>query len=152
EPYIFVLRTDDGSRLWVNGQLIIDDWRNKSVSDSNSVTMNLQAGVRYDIKVEYYQATGGAEAHLSWYSPSQPKQIIPTARLYPTTVTPAPTSITSPLNAVAFLGQPFSFTVTAANSPISYTATGLPPGVNFNSTNGVMSGIPTLAGEFQVSL
>ena len=152
ETYVFVVRTDDGSKLWVNDQLLLDDWRSKSVSDTNSLAIELQAGVRYNIKIEYFQNTGSAEAHLSWYSESQPKQIIPTERLYPTTVTPAPTAITSPLSAIAFLGQPFSNTVTAANSPLTYTANGLPPGLNFNSTNGVISGVPTLAGLFAVTL
>ena len=63
--------------------MIMDGWVLKSVSDVNSVAINLQANVRYDIKLEYFQNTGFAEAHLSWYSPSQAKQIIPTARLYP---------------------------------------------------------------------
>ena len=56
------------------------------------------------------------------------------------------------MTAVGFSGQPFSFTVTGANLPNSYAANGLPPGLNFNSTNGVISGIPTLAGNFQVTL
>lgn len=152
ETYVFVVRTDDGSKLWVNGQLLVDDWRSKGVSDTVSVPIDLVADVRYDIKLEYFQNTGSAEAHLSWYSPSQPKQIIPTARLYPATVTPAPTAITSPLSAIAFLGQPFSNAVTAANSPIEYTASGLPPGLGFNATNGVISGVPAQAGLFPVTL
>jgi hypothetical protein len=66
--------------------------------------------------------------------------------------TPAPSAVTSPLTAVAFLGQPFSYTVTAANSPNLYTATNLPPGLTFNSTNAVISGVPTVAGVYQVIL
>jgi hypothetical protein len=152
EPYTFVVRTDDGAKLWVNEQLILDDWRNKVVSDTNSAVINLQGGARYDIKMEYYQNTSTAEAHLSWYSPSQPKQIVPTERLYPASVTAAPSSVTSALTAIAFLGQPFSFTVTGANLPIGFTAIGLPPGLTFNTTNGVISGVPGLAGDFQISL
>jgi PA14 domain len=77
EPYTFDARTDDGVKLWVNDQLVIDDWRTQTVTDSNSAPINLQAGVRYDIKMEYFQNTGSAEAHLTWYSPSQVKEIIP---------------------------------------------------------------------------
>ena len=108
ETYYFVANTDDGVKLWVNDQLIIDAWTNKSASDVTG-TIALQAGVRYDLKMEYYQNTGSDVAHLSWYSPSQSKQVIPSSRLYPTNVTQSPTVLISPLTAVGFIGQPFSF-------------------------------------------
>jgi len=152
ETYTFVANTDDGVKLWINDQLIIDNWVTRNAADSIA-TITLQAGVRYDLKMEYFRAGGSAAvAHLSWYSPSQSKQIIPTSRLYPSSVTPAPTSIVSPLTAVAFLGQPFSYTNVGANSATYFTAAGLPPGLTNNTTNGIISGIPNLAGDFQVSL
>ncbi len=115
ETYYFVANTDDGVKLWVNDQLIIDAWTNKSASDITG-TIDLQGGVRYNLKMEYYQATGSDVARLSWYSPSQSKQVIPTSRLYPTNVTQAPTALISPMTAVGFINQPFSFTVVGANS------------------------------------
>ena len=151
ETYYFDTKSDDGVKLWVNDQLIIDKWLLQSATDWVG-SISLQGGVRYNIKLEYFQGPGGAEAHLSWYSPSQPKQIIPASRLYATTVAPAPAAVTSPLFAVAFLGQPFSYTVTGANSPTRYTASPLPPGLGFNPTNGVISGTNNLAGDFQIML
>jgi uncharacterized protein (DUF1800 family) len=151
ETYYFDALTDDGVRLWINDQLIIDRWVPQGPTDSIG-SIALQGGARYDIRMEYFQYGGGAQAHLSWYSPSQPKQIVPTTRLYPAGPAPAPTAVTSSLTAVAFLGQPFSFTVTAANSPTLYTATNLPPGLSFNPTNGVISGVPSVAGDYQVIL
>jgi hypothetical protein len=155
EAYFFDVKSDDGVKLWVNDQLLIDKWQSQNTEWSNSIP--LQGGVRYDLKLEYLQTGGSAQAHLYWYSPSQPKQIIPGNRLYPTNnfgnvSSNAPAVITSALSAVAFLSQPFSFTVTAANSPAGFTARGLPPGLSFNSTNGLISGTPTLAGNFQVTL
>ncbi|HVV72655.1 MAG TPA: PA14 domain-containing protein, partial [Verrucomicrobiae bacterium] len=149
ETYYFDANTDDGVKVWVNDQLIIDSWRR--TSGDHIGTIPLQGGVKYNLKMEYFNSGGSAGAHLSWYSASQPKQVIPSTRLYPPSVA-APSVVTSPLMAVAFLGQPFSYTVTGANSVLSYTATGLPPGLSFNSTNGVISGTPNLAGEFQVML
>src|SRR5204863_7423685 len=120
-------------KLWVNDQLVVDSWISKSASDVTG-SIALQGGTRYNIKMEYFQVTGGAAAHLFWYSTSQSRQIIPTGRLFPNTN--AATAVTSPLNFVGFLGQPFTNLVTAANSPIRYSATPLPPGLNFNTTSG----------------
>jgi uncharacterized protein (DUF1800 family) len=151
QTYYFVANTDDGVKLWVNDQLVINNWSTKSASDVTG-TIDLVGGVRYNIKMEYFQATGGAVAHLSWYSADQAKQVIPMSRLYPSSVPAAPAAVTSPLSAVAFLGQPFTFTVTGANSASNYTANGLPPDLSFNGTSGVISGIPTLAGDFEVAV
>jgi hypothetical protein len=151
ETYFFVVNSDEGVKLWVNDQLIIDNWAPKSASDLTG-SISLQAGVRYNIRLEYFQLTGSAVARLSWYSPNQAKQFIPANRLYPSSVTPAPSSLVNPLTAVAFLNQPFSFTVAGANSPSRLTASPIPPGLSFNSVNGLLSGTPTVAGNFQIML
>jgi uncharacterized protein (DUF1800 family) len=155
ENYVFNVRSDDGCKLWVNDQLLINEWQSQSVRNwTNAIA--LQAGTRYDLKLEYLQAGSSAQAHLSWYSPSQASNAIPSTCLYPTnsanSSSNAPAVVTSALSAVAFLGQPFSFTVTAANTPHAFTAQGLPPGLAFNNTNGLIAGIPTLAGSFQTTL
>jgi len=155
ETYFFVVNSDDGCKLWVNDQLIIDNWASKGASDLTGV-IALQAGTHYDLKLEYLQTGGSAQAHLSWYSADQSKQIIPSSRLYPTNSTSSLTNglptITSPLTAVGFVGQPFNFTVAAANLPFRFTATNLPPGLSFNVTNGLINGTPLLAGDYQVPL
>jgi uncharacterized protein (DUF1800 family) len=150
ETYYFDVSAEDGVKLWVNDRLIIDKWvvgANETVG-----SVNLQEGVRYNIRMDYFHSTGNAAAHLSWYSPDQPKQVIPASRLYPASATAAPTAPLNSLSAYAFLGQPFSYTVSAANTPLAYTAAGLPAGLSFNPTNGLISGIPTLAGDYQVTL
>ncbi|HWY30184.1 MAG TPA: PA14 domain-containing protein, partial [Candidatus Acidoferrum sp.] len=156
ETYIFDVSSDDGCRLWVNDQLLIDKWQAQGLTDWTNAII-LQAGARYDIRLDYLQAGGAAQAHLYWYSADQSRQIIPTTSLYPTNAfvsgaSNAPAVVTSALSAVAFVGQPFGFTVTAANTPLGFTANYLPPGLVFNPTNGVISGIPTLAGKFQILL
>jgi len=157
ETYFFVVNSDDGCKLWVNDQLIIDNWGSKGASDLTG-TIALQAGTHYDLKLEYLQAGSTAQAHLSWYCADQSKQLIPSNRLYPTNSSSGAAysngvpTVTSALSAVGFVGQPFSFTVTAANTPQRFSATNLPPGLVFNITNGLMSGIPSLAGDYQVPL
>jgi uncharacterized protein (DUF1800 family) len=156
ETFIFDVKSDDGCRLWVNDQLLIDKWQSQGVTDQTNA-IALQAGVRYDLKLEYLQAGGAAQAHLYWYSPSQSSNCIPSTCLYPTNSfgsggSNAPAVVTSALSALAFLGQPFNFTVTGANQPLGFAANGLPPGLIFNTTNGVISGVPALAGNFQMTL
>jgi hypothetical protein len=156
ETYFFAAASDDGCRLWVNDQLLINKWQSQGLTTwTNAIA--LQAGTRYDLKLEYLQAGGAAQAHLYWYSPSQSEQVIPNTCLYPTnsigsTSSNAPSVVTSALSAVAFLGQPFSFTVTGANTPLGFTANGLPPGLALNNVSGAITGVPTLAGNFQSTL
>ena len=80
-PYTFHTNSDDGVRLWVNGQLLIDNWTIHPPTE-NTGTITLTAGRWYEVKLEYYQAAGGATIQLFWSSPSQPKQIVPNSQLY----------------------------------------------------------------------
>ena len=82
EIYTFYTRTDDGVRLWVNNQLIIDNWKNQSVTEKSG-TITLLAGNKYDIKMEYYDNKGRAVSQLRFSSASASKQIIPSSLLFP---------------------------------------------------------------------
>ncbi len=156
ETYFFDTVTDDGVRLWVSDQLLIDKWQSQSGTEwTNAIT--LQAGVRYDIRLEYLQNGGKAQAHLYWYSADVSRQVIPNSSLYPSNssvigATNAPAAVTSPLSAVGFVGRLFLYTVAGANTPLHFTATGLPPGLSINATNGLIIGVPTIAGNYQAFL
>ncbi len=80
----FYTSSDDGVRLWVNGQQLINNWTNHGTTE-NSGTITLTAGQRYDIKLEYYDATGGATARLLWSSSCETKAAVPASQLYPAT-------------------------------------------------------------------
>ena len=81
ETYTFYTRSDDGIRLWVNGQLLINNWTDHDVTE-NSGTIALAGGQAYDIKLEYYDNTGGATSQLLWSSTTQAKEIIPASQLF----------------------------------------------------------------------
>ncbi|HEY3323601.1 MAG TPA: PA14 domain-containing protein [Planctomycetota bacterium] len=87
ETYTFYTSSDDGVRLWVNGQQLINNWTAHATTE-NSGTIALTAGQKYDIKMEYYQGTGGSCAMLSWSSLSTFKAIIPQTQLYAAASTP----------------------------------------------------------------
>ena len=62
------------------------------------------------------------------------------------TINPLTPVITSALTASGKVGAAFSYQITAANSPTSFNAANLPAGLSVNTSNGVISGIPTSAG------
>jgi len=101
EDYIFYTATDDGARLWVDGQLVIDQWIDQGTTEWPSLPITLVAGQKYDIRMEQYENGGGAAAYLRWSSASTAKQIIPAMWLWPYTkaTNPVPTdgSTTAPL-------------------------------------------------------
>ena len=82
ETYTFSTVSDDGVRLWVNGQSLVNNWTNHGTT-TNTGAIALTAGKPYDIKMEYYDNTGRAVAKLLWASPSQPLAPIPAAYLRP---------------------------------------------------------------------
>ncbi|NJN54887.1 MAG: hypothetical protein HC804_09105, partial [Anaerolineae bacterium] len=76
--YRFTATTDDGVRLWVNNQLVINNWVNQTVTTK---TADLSLSGAVPIKMEYYDAKDNAVAKLSWTavtSPSTPTTPIPT--------------------------------------------------------------------------
>jgi hypothetical protein len=60
--------------------------------------------------------------------------------------------ITSILSVDSGVGQPFAYQITATNNPTSYGAVSLPPGLEINSSTGIISGNPTVSGTFQVTI
>ncbi len=78
--YTFHTQTDDGIRLYVNGQLIINNWTDHGdTHDSGDIA--LAAGRQYEIILEYYENGGGAICELSWESPTIARQAIPSQYL-----------------------------------------------------------------------
>ncbi len=134
ETYTFYTLSDDGVRVWVNGQKIIDNWTlHPSTENSGSIT--LQAGVKYNIVIEYFENEYDAVIGLSWSSPSTAKAIVPQSQLFP----PASAArvVTSTMSADA--GR----TTTATDIPTVTVKTGIAPNpvaggqlvrVNINST------------------
>ncbi|MCS7460558.1 family 43 glycosylhydrolase [Paenibacillus doosanensis] len=82
EDYTFHMEGDDGFRLWINGELIIDFWQQVWEVPQVSKPISLEAGKHYDIKVEYLQGWGGTWLRMEWESASQKREIVPESALY----------------------------------------------------------------------
>jgi len=59
------INNDDGARLYVDGKLVIDDWRDHS-EVANKVNLELTAGKEYEIVMEFYENALNADARLTW--------------------------------------------------------------------------------------
>lgn len=70
--YTLGVKMDDGVRLWVDGKLVAEDWKNGPARVA-SAKLDLKAGQVIDIKLEYFEATGFASCQLVWSPPTQSK-------------------------------------------------------------------------------
>ncbi len=161
ETYTFSVTADDGVRLWVNGQLLVDAWLDQAPTTYQG-SITLKAQQIYNIRMDYYQDDGGAAAALAWSSPSTALAVIPQTQLYSFTNPPPAVVLLSPTNAAAYTASasvtlsadadaPFnplsqvSFYTnglllgSAASPPYTLTATGLAPG-NYALTAVAMDG------------
>jgi cytochrome c553 len=138
-------------RLYLNGQLLINNWVDKTSATTVSNSIALTAQQLYTIELDYYQKTNNASVALAWSSPSTPQAIIPQTQLYPFTNPPpsvvllspannasytASASVTlsadadapyNPLSAVSFYANS-TYLGSVTNTPYTLTATGLSAG------------------------
>ena len=82
DTYTFITSTDDGVRLWLNDEQIINQWVDQGTTDVFSRPLALKPGI-YPLRMEYYENTGGAVARLFWQTPTMARQIIPAGPLQP---------------------------------------------------------------------
>jgi hypothetical protein len=62
--YRFYLTVDDGARVWLDNQLLIDEWRDGAVRE---VTRDYAlTGGTHEIRVEYYERSSNATVRLRW--------------------------------------------------------------------------------------
>ncbi|MHC4115896.1 MAG: PA14 domain-containing protein [Planctomycetota bacterium] len=83
DTYTFYTTSDDGVRLYLDGERIIDNWTSHAPQDDKSPPLELIAGRVYSLVMEYYENAGGAVAQLYWEAPAMERQIIPAGPLQP---------------------------------------------------------------------
>ncbi len=69
--YKFMTSADDGVRLYVDNQRVIDDWLTHAET-LDTYTKHLEAGHIYAIRFEYFESTGGAAVGFGVISPGAP--------------------------------------------------------------------------------
>ncbi|MBS1808917.1 MAG: DUF1800 family protein [Acidobacteria bacterium] len=89
---VFTTASDDGARLFVDHQLVINNWSERSKREQNSTPISMVAGRKYDLRLEYFEAAGNAAAQLRWRYAGQPAQIVPRQYFYPASQTYSPST------------------------------------------------------------
>jgi beta-glucosidase len=56
---------NDGYRLYLDGKLVIDDWRKQSYR-TTLVPVALAAGTTHDVRLEFFEGAGNARVRLVW--------------------------------------------------------------------------------------
>ncbi len=78
--YTIYTQSDNGVKVWINGKLVVNAY-DAHPSREDKGTIALTAGVKYDIKVEYFENLGDGTMKLSWSGPGIGKQIVPGSAL-----------------------------------------------------------------------
>ncbi|WP_163998939.1 PA14 domain-containing protein [Pyxidicoccus caerfyrddinensis] len=81
--YVFQVVADDGIRLWVNNQLLVDQWI-PQVPTAYTATISLTAGQHYPIRMEFFDQGNISVARLLWTPPGATTAVvIPSTQLHP---------------------------------------------------------------------
>lgn len=132
----FMAQADDGTKLYLDGVLITNDWRDKGGGGSVSQPVQFEQGVSKQITLWFYENGGGAWVQLWWMVDNEwvivPDSAFSTLAVWTTTTMATTTSTTS---------EPLT---TSSSSTSSSTTTTLPdPPTTTSTLNLATSTLPS---------
>ena len=146
ERYKLLITSDDGVRLYIDGQPVIDDFT-MHASLERSGEVSLTAGKAHRIELEYFDGVKHANVKLEWRSRSQAREVVPQSALAPPDGAPGtvstgpvatdpapgtPLGVTTPVP-VPEVGPPVEGAVDAAGAAILPPPTTPEAGETFNA-------------------
>jgi uncharacterized repeat protein (TIGR03806 family) len=155
--YTFYARSHGGSQVFLGGALVVDNDGLHTSPQERSGTVALAAGF-HEIEVRYYLNLGDEALTVSLVGPGLAKQLIPPALLFPSVPVPLanePPALASPGLQTAAQGLPASLALAAGDpdgDDLWFEAQGLPPGLVLDRESGLISGVPTIPGEYAVTV
>ncbi len=72
--YAMIASGDDGIRLWVDDQEIVNDWNERPLA-THRVALHFEAGSRHRVRFEFYQARFDSIVRLAWRLPTQEQSV-----------------------------------------------------------------------------
>ncbi|MGW4170947.1 LamG-like jellyroll fold domain-containing protein [Streptomyces chartreusis] len=81
--YTFYAIGDNGFRLFIDGEPVIDHWEPDWDKEQTSAAIRLNAGEKHDFRLEMFQDFGGANMFLRWAGPGLSKQLVPMSAFTP---------------------------------------------------------------------
>jgi DNA-binding beta-propeller fold protein YncE len=139
--------SDDGIRVWVNEQLVINSWWPRG-STEDTAEVDLTANNPVPIRIEYYDQGGGRAAQLSWQPPGKQKEIIPLTNLF--------TGVKAPAGSLSYTrpGQEYASgtTTTAAGRAYLFQKMGLREATPAEVTRAKEAGTPGVINKWAPKL
>lgn len=90
EECIFIVSAGGGCRLWVDDQLVLNNWKENVPTLFETRSIPMKAGEMYNIKLEYFNSEKDTIIGLGWKSASLPLEYIPQSQLYADPLPPEP--------------------------------------------------------------
>nr|CEL18157.1 putative large secreted protein [Kibdelosporangium sp. MJ126-NF4]CTQ90613.1 putative large secreted protein [Kibdelosporangium sp. MJ126-NF4] len=81
--YTLRVLADDGIRMWLDDQLVMDDWRHTEQAWRQAVVRSDGPGSVKRIRLDYFDDLGFAKLELHWVTPAGTQQIVPGSALRP---------------------------------------------------------------------
>lgn len=81
ERYRIITTSDDGIRLWIDDQILIDNW-SVHAATTDQAEIELQADDLHKITIEFFDRGYSGVLKLEWLSPQQPREVVPSSALF----------------------------------------------------------------------
>jgi len=153
--YSFHVNSNDGSRLWINNNLVVD---NDGIHGAQEVsgTVNLTEGF-HAFRLNYFDEKNGHLLNVQWNGPGFARSAIPPGVQYrqiPDADTNSAPVLSSPGNLTNEVDSTVDVRMSATDSDgddITFSATGLPSGLNITPTGRIL-GSPDTVGTYYVTI
>lgn len=151
--YTFYTRSDDGSRLWIDGNLVVDN-DGIHASQERSGSINLTAG-EHLIVVGFFETNGEEGLTVQYSNSSISKRQIPASLLVQNPQQNNAPTINNPGDQTSSLNASVNLNIIASDAngdTLNYSATGLPNGLSISPSTGSINGTTNAPGSFAVTI